>query len=248
MNMVVHGDGSVNMVHANSLAHPSAWSDEVLGRLFPDDIRKNGGIQNLRNNLKTLERPSEVEQFLSKFDVVVTNPPFGTKALIDDPSILSQFEIWTFESASKRKSLPPEQLFIERCLQFLKPGGVLGIVLPDSILSNPGLIWIRKWILLKAYVLASIDMPTETFEPHTGTQTSILILKKKHPEEQRLHKDYEIFMAIPEKVGHDRRGNPTYKLTFEGKMALDERGQPIVEDHLPLVSELFKEWAGRKFR
>jgi type I restriction enzyme M protein len=218
----------------------------VLGRLFPDDIRKNGGIQNLRNNLKTLERPSEVEQFLSKFDVVVTNPPFGTKALIDDPSILSQFEIWTFDSASKRKSLPPEQLFIERCLQFLKPGGVLGIVLPDSILSNPGLVWIRKWILLKAYVLASIDMPSETFEPHTGTQTSILILRKKHPEEQKLQKNYEIFMAIPQKVGYDRRGNPVYRMTHEGKIELDEKGNPAIEDHLPLVAESFKKWLRRK--
>jgi type I restriction enzyme M protein len=246
MNMVVHGDGSVNMVHANSLAHPSTWSDEVLERLFPEDVRKNGGVANLRNSLKTLERPSEVEQFLSKFDIVVTNPPFGTKALIDDPSILSQFEIWTFESTSKRKALPPEQLFIERCLQFLKPGGVLGIVLPDSILSNPGLVWIRKWILLKAYVVASVDMPTETFEPHTGTQTSILILRKKYPEEQKLQKTYEIFMAIPEKVGHDRRGNPVYKLTSEGEIALDEKGQPIIEDHLQLVSKLFKEWVSQK--
>jgi type I restriction enzyme M protein len=246
MNMVVHGDGSVNMVHANSLAHPSTWSDEVLERLFPEDVRKNGGVANLRNNLKTLERPLEVEQFLSKFDVVVTNPPFGTKALIDDPSILSQFEIWTFESASKRKSLPPEQLFIERCLQFLRPGGVLGIVLPDSILSNPGLVWIRKWILLKSYVLASVDMPTETFEPHTGTQTSILILRKKYPEEQKLQKTYEIFMAIPEKVGYDRRGNPIYKLTDEGKIELDNRGQPVVEDHLPLVADLFRKWVRKE--
>ncbi|MEM3507347.1 MAG: N-6 DNA methylase [Candidatus Bathyarchaeia archaeon] len=242
MNMVVHGDGSVNMVHANSLAHPSTWSDEVLERLFSEEVKKYGSIEKLRNYLKTLERPSEVEQFLSKFDIVVTNPPFGTKAVIDDPAILSQFEIWTFESKTKRKSLPPEQLFIERCLQLLKPGGILGMVVPDSILSNPGLVWIRKWILLKAYVLASIDLPTETFEPSTGTQTSILILKKKYPEEQKLQKDYEIFMAIPERVGHDRRGNPVYKLTAEGKIELDKKGQPVIEDHLPFVAELFRKW------
>jgi len=242
MNMVVHGDGSINIVHANSLAHPLTWSDEVLERLFAEEVRKHENVENLRNYLKTLERPSEVEQFLSKFDIVVTNPPFGTKAVIDDPDILSQFEIWTFESKAKRKSLPPEQLFIERCLQFLKPGGILGMVAPDSILSNPGLAWIRKWILLKAYVLASIDLPTETFEPSTGTQTSILILRKKYPEEQKLQKDYEIFMAIPEKVGHDRRGNPLYKLTTEGKIELDEKGQPVIEDHLPLVADLFRKY------
>jgi type I restriction enzyme M protein len=242
MNMVVHGDGSINMVHANSLAHPYTWSDEVLERLFPEEIKKYGSVESLRNYLKNLEKPSEIEKFLSKFDIVVTNPPFGTKAVIDDPAILSQFEIWTFESKTKRKSLPPEQLFIERCLQFLKPGGILGMVVPDSILSNPGLVWIRKWILLKTYVLASIDLPTETFEPSTGTQTSILILKKKYPEEEKLQKEYEIFMAIPEKVGHDRRGNPIYKLTADGKIELNEKGQPVIEDHLPIVAELFRKW------
>ena len=50
MNMVVHGDGSINMVHANSLAHPSIWSDEVLERLFPDDLRRNGGVVNLKKS------------------------------------------------------------------------------------------------------------------------------------------------------------------------------------------------------
>jgi len=89
-------------------------------------------------------------------------------------------------------------------------------------------------------------MPTETFEPHTGTQTSILILKKKYPDEQRLHKDYEIFMAIPEKVGHDRRGNPIYKLTSKGEVEIDEKGQPVIDDDLPHVAELFKKWIGQK--
>jgi len=242
MNMVVHGDGSANMVHANSLAHPSTWSDEVLETLFSDEIRELGSLDKFRKHLKTLEKPAEIEQALSKFDIVVTNPPFGTKGVIDDPAILSQFEIRTFDSSSKRSSLPPEQLFIERCLQFLRPGGVLGIVVPDSILSNPGLAWIRKWILMKSYVLASIDLPTETFEPHTGTQTSILILRKKYPEEQKLWKNYEIFMAKPEKVGHDRRGNPIYKMTLEGKIEVNEKGEPVIEDHLPIVAQLFKKW------
>ena len=62
----------------------------------------------------------------------------------------------------------------------------------------------------------------------------------------KLQEDYEIFMAMPEKVGHDRRGNPLYKLTPEGDIAVDEKGQPIIEDHLPLVAELFKEWLKRK--
>lgn len=217
MNMVMHGDGSANIMHVNSLEDSANWNSEAKEKV------KLGG-----------------------FDLVVTNPPFGTKIVIDDPNILNQFELTTFGANSPRTTLPPEQLFIERCLDFLKPGGYLGIVLPDSILSNPGLKWIREWILQKAYIIASIDLPVETFEPHTGTQTSILILKKKTSEQQKIQEDYEIFMAIPEKVGHDRRGNPIYKTTPDGEIELDENGNPIIEDYLPAVAKTFKEWLRRK--
>jgi type I restriction enzyme M protein len=217
MNMVMHGDGSANIVNANSLVSPSNWNEEAKKQVH-----------------------------FGEFDIVVTNPPFGTKAVIDDPDILSQFELTTFTANFPRTSLPPEQLFIERCLDFLKAGGVLGIVLPDSILSNPGLTWIREWLLKKAYIIASVDMPVETFEPHTGTQTSIFILKKKTPEQEKLQQDYEIFMAIPEKVGHDRRGNPVFRTTPKGEVELGTNGEPVVDDHLPLVAHMFKEWVRRK--
>ena len=131
-------------------------------------------------------------------------------------------------------------------MNFLKPGGYLGIVLPDSILSNPGLKWIREWVLEKTYIVASIDLPVETFEPHTGTQTSILILKKKTPEQEKKKEDYSIFMAIPEKVGHDRRGVPIFRTTPEGEIELDDSGEKIVDDHVPLVAEMFKKWIKEK--
>lgn len=215
MNMVMHGDGSSNIAHANSLEVLSNWNDEAKRKVH-----------------------------LEEFDIVVTNPPFGTKAIIDNPDILSQFELTTFKAGSPRTALPPEQLFVERCLDFLKPGGVLGIVLPDSILSNPGLTWIREWILKKAYIIASVDLPGETFA--VGTQTSILILKKKTPEQEKLLEDYDIFMAIPEKVGRDRRGNPIFKTTPEGEIELDENYKPLIDDHLSLVADMFKEWIRRK--
>lgn len=213
MNMVMHGDGSSNIVHANSLESPEYWNEEAKRKIAMGDM-----------------------------DIVVTNPPFGTKAIIDNPDILSQFELTTSGSNSSRTALPPEQLFVERCLQFLKPGGILAIVLPDSILSNPGLIWMRTWILEKAYVVASIDLPTETFEPHTGTQTSILILRKKVTNRGGAEHDYRVFMATPDKVGHDRRGNPLFKTTPSGGISLDNDDHPIIDDHLPMVAFLFRDW------
>lgn len=212
MNMVMHGDGSSNMLHANSLEHTSKWDNKVS-----DKIK------------------------FGEFDIVVTNPPFGTKAIIDNPSILDQFELRGYEAKNPRSSLPPEQLFIERCVDFLKPEGFLGIVLPDSILSNPGLEWIRKWIINKTYLIASIDLPVETFEPHTGTQTSVLILKKKKGQ-QRFDENYDIFMAIPQKVGHDRRGVPIFKSTLEGEIKVDNEGKPLIDDDLPKIPLLFNRW------
>jgi type I restriction enzyme M protein len=217
MNMVMHGDGSSNMLHADSLENPKEWKTDV------------------REKIK-----------FGEFDIVVTNPPFGANVPINKSDVLEQYELTTFDASNPRKSLPPEMLFIERCWDFLKPGGYMGIVLPDSILSNPGKEWIRKWILNKTYVIASIDLPVETFEPHTGTQTSVLILKKKTKEQQKIDEDYEVFMAIPEKIGHDRRGNPIFKKSPEGKIAVTENGEQIIDDHLPIITEKFKKWMNEK--
>ncbi|MCQ2964318.1 MAG: N-6 DNA methylase [archaeon] len=216
MNMVMHGDGSSNIFHANSLDSPKNWDNKLVEKIPFESV-----------------------------DVILTNPPFGSKTRIDDNNILRQYDIHNFKSMNPRKSLPPEQLFIERCLNFLKPGGIMAMVLPDSILSNPGLTWLRKYILKKTFLIASIDLPVETFQPHTGTQTSILILKKK-TNSQRYHDNYDIFMAIPEKVGHNRRGKSIYKTDIDGKVKIDCENNPIIDDDLPTVAEMFVKWIKTK--
>ena len=213
MNMVMHGDGSSNVYHANSLESPKKWDSDTQRALK-----------------------------FGTFDIVLTNPPFGANIKIDDSDILDQYEIIDKGAESKRTALPPEQLFIERCLDFLKPGGYLGIVLPDSILSNPGLTWLREYIFDETYIIASIDLPVETFQPNTGTQTSVLILRKKHDYEKRIKEYYDIFMALPEFVGHNRRGEPLYKQTPDGQNMLDSNGRLIINDSLPLVVESFNQW------
>ncbi|MBZ0283493.1 MAG: N-6 DNA methylase [Anaerolineae bacterium] len=251
MNLVMHGDGSTNVLHANSLLPPGEWPSEP-----PNDVFHK-------------VKPGS-------FDVIVTNPPFGSKIPIDDPHILEQFELATFETENgqRRASMPPEQLFIERCLYLLKPGGRLGIVLPDSILSNPGLAFIRRWILKQARVIASVDLPAVTFEPHTGTQTSVLILQKKTQDDLRLERqtgksiDYEVFMTTPQAVGHDRRGEvqylrtpdgdlieyeeeiSIYRRSVDGKMAEEKRRQSrkAIHDELPEVVRYFDDWVSKSDR
>jgi type I restriction enzyme M protein len=170
--------------------------------------------------------------------------------------------------------MPPEQLFIERCMQLLRPGGRLAIVLPDSILSNPGLAFIRRWILRQARVVASVDLPQVTFEPHTGTQTSVLLLQKKTREEISIERetgkprDYDLFMTTPEAVGHDRRGDTLYLRTPEGElieyedtleyMRRSPTGQLVIErrkqkikpkfDQLPEVVLYFADWVSKEGR
>ncbi len=251
MNLVMHGDGSTNVYHANSLLPSGEWPSESSNDVV--------------NNVK-----------LGAFDIVVTNPPFGSKIPIDDPHILDQFELAKFETEGgvRRASMPPEQLFIERCLQLLKPGGRLAIVLPDSILSNPGLAFIRRWVLMRARLIASIDLPQVTFEPYTGTQTSILLLQKKTRNEMAIEKemgrprDYEVFMTTPEAVGHDRRGEihylrtpegelieyddvvPVVRRNTEGQLVTEYREQKVREkfDQLPEVVRYFADWISKPAR
>jgi type I restriction enzyme M protein len=128
-------------------------------------------------------------------DVVMTNPPFGSEIPITDPNILRNFDlahIWERtedggfrNTGPPQGSVAPEVLFIERCVDWLKPGGRMGIVLPDGILGNPGDEYIRWWILRHTWVLASIDLPVEVFivEANVNILTSLLFLKKKTEQE-----------------------------------------------------------------
>ena len=118
-------------------------------------------------------------------------------------------------------SEPPEILFIDRCYQFLRPGGRLAIVLPDGILGNPNTEYVRDWILKRFKVLASVDLPVEAFLPQVGVQASLLFLQKLTDEQRALQRDgklkaYDVFMAIAEKVGKDRRGTPIYERDEDG--------------------------------
>ena len=141
----------------------------------------------------------------------------------------------------------------------------MGIVLPDGILGNPGDEYIRWWILRNAWVLASVDLPVETFiaEANVNILTSLLFLKRKTDDEIRGEDlggavDYSVFMAVAEKVGVDRRGATVYKRTPDGEEIIQEvdeserirvggqnvvrtlrRKVKIVDDDLPVIAEKY---------
>lgn len=264
MNMVMNNDGSGNIVQLNTLLPPALW---------PEDRKKL-----LANALGINPNTILNHKSIGLFDVIVTNPPFGAKIPIDDRQILEQYDLahtWTFDlnngwqmSSQLRSSVPPEQIFIERIIQLLKPGGRAAIVLPDSIFSSPGLEFIRVWLLRNTRIIASIDLHADTFQPHNGTQCSILFIVKKSKEEIEEESkmsqlvDYDVFMAMIEHIGHDKRGNTIYKRDEEGNLILehketqirdiDDEGyivyrreafdEKIVNDQTILVADVFAKW------
>jgi type I restriction enzyme M protein len=219
MNLVMHGDGSANVVQADSLSSPSEWEN-------PEAVRK------VSHN---------------SADIVFTNPPFGGSAMIDDPHILSKYELSWFGGGT-RSSMPAEQLFVEGALRFVKPGGLLAIVLPDSILNNPGLKFIREWLLVRSRLVASIDLPKETFADSGGVPNpSVLVVQKLTKAEIALAErgaldDYHIFMATPKTAGIDKRGNKLNLRTPEGFEIPDEGGDPILDDEIASVAGTFSDW------
>jgi len=246
------------------LIHPHQWERE-----FRLELAKALGVDQ-----ESFRNPTTD---LAHFDVIATNPPFGSKLPISDRETLSQYDlahVWVSEGDEFRKtedlqgSQSPEILFIERCWQFLRPGGRMAIVLPDGVLGNPQLGYVRWWILRRFRVVASVDLHPDTFQPRNGTQTSVLILQRKsaddvsHEERQGRLDDYRIFMAQVRAIGHDKRGNTLYVRNEEGEEILfppgedasllvlgddgaQRRGMPPakrVDDDTPKVAEAFLEW------
>jgi len=186
---------------------------------------------------------------LGFFDVLLTNPPFGSKIPITSRSLLEQYELgfkWKRDKKTgnwerTHKVLDkqvPQILFIERCLNLLKPGGRMAIVLPEGVYGNPTDGYIFEYIFKNAKILAIVSCPHETFQPSTHTKTSILFLEKVANNK----KDYNFFMAIAEKAGHDKNGKTIYKMDDRGNYILDKDGNPIVDDDLPTIAERFKEF------
>jgi predicted RNA methylase len=156
---------------------------------------------------------------------VATNPPFGTKITIKDPAILRNYDLASLNSRGRSTRTvspkPPDILFLERNIRLLKPGeGRLAIVLPYQILSGPQTTYVRRWLLAQAHILAVIDLPAVTFQPHTGTKTSLLVVKRRNePLDDISEMEKElIFFSIPKWIGHDRRGNPVYERDIEGNI------------------------------
>ncbi|MFA0181324.1 N-6 DNA methylase [Vibrio cyclitrophicus] len=259
MNAVMASNAMANIFHMNSLEYPQGHLTgvEAAKSKIPvgDSSGKDGSV-----------------------DVILTNPPFGSDIPVTDKQILEQYDlayVWErtedggFRKTDRRKdAVSPEILFIERCVQWLKQGGRMGIVLPDGILGNPGDEYIRWWLMQECWVLGCVDLPVESFivEANVNILTSLLFLKKKTESEKDAialdeEPEYPVFMAVAEKVGFDRRGNTLYERHPDGEEKVIEeeveeriringqnvvrklkRRSKILDDDLPKIAKAFKEF------
>jgi len=187
-HMAIAGDGRTNIVHENALHRPVEFIGDAK-KLFTRSGR------------------------LRQFDFIMTNPPFGTKTKVHAADA-RQFELghkWSKRPGGKwtMNDVPIDRdsyvLFIERCLQMLKEGGTLSIVLPETVFHGIRAGYLRQKLLQDNGVVAIIDLPHNTFRPHCNAKTCLLILTKG------MRRPDSVLMGTPKEMGHDHQGKTIYR-------------------------------------
>lgn len=230
--MLIAGDGKTNVTFANSL-DSEHWNEEARAKFRPFLRTFKGSEENRRNQEKMTD---------FNFDIVLTNPPFAGEI---KGVLLNRYDLgfkWDkdFQKTSKHQNkVSRDILFIERDLNFLKPGGRMAIVLPQGVLNNTQMEYVRRFVMDKAKILAVVGLHGNTFKPHTGTKTSVLFLQKWGGEAGEPQADYPIFMAVSKKGGKDTSGDYVYKKDRDGNVMYDESGKKIIDHDLDEIAEEF---------
>jgi type I restriction enzyme M protein len=218
---LIAGDGETNVLHLNTLDY-DRW-DETIDKNWL--LTYGEGY----NRLEEL-RKDKSDNKTFNFDILMANPPFAGD--IKETRIIYKYEL-SYNNKNKAKSkVGRDILFIERNLDFIKPGGRLAIVLPQGRFNNTTDKHIREYIAEKAKILAVVGLHGNTFKPHTGTKTSVLFLQKWDDKLCPKKDDYPIFFAVSEKAGKDNSGDYIYIKNGDGKAKLDKYGHFIVDHDL----------------
>lgn len=232
---LIAGDGRTNVYRANTL-DPRNWPIGVKAKMLP---RVRRFIEQERDDWNQ-------ENFrYFDFDVLLTNPPFAGD--IKDTRLIHQYDIAKKQNGKWETSVGRDILFIQRNLEFLRPGGRAAIVLPQGRFNNSGDEPIRRWIAERARILAVVGLHGNTFKPHTGTKTSVLFLQswdedKNSPSYNPRIDDYEVFLATSERSGKDNSGDYVYRIGPDNAPMLDSHNHMIVEHDLDEIAAGFVHW------
>lgn len=220
---LIAGDGQTNVLHLNTLDY-SRWNEITKQEEWNDTY--NEGFK----KLKKLQPKGSSDFSRFNFDLVMANPPFAGD--IKEQTILSHYELAKTDKGKWQKKVGRDILFIERNLNFLKPGGRMAIVLPQGRLNNSSDRYIRDFIAERCRILAVVGLHVNVFKPHTGTKTSVLFVQKWDDELCPRKDDYPIFFATMQKPSKDNSGEKIYIKDKNGEIKLDSHNHFIVDHDL----------------
>ncbi|MCK4905569.1 N-6 DNA methylase [bacterium] len=246
---LIAGDGNTNVLHLNNLDY-DRWNEVINNRDWL--VAYGGGLKRLEALQRT---PNSYKEF--NFDILMANPPFAGD--IKESRIIHKYDLGYNDKNKPKAKVGRDILFIERNLNFLKPGGRMAIVLPQGRFNNTSDKNIREYIAERARILAVVGLNVNTFKPHTGTKTSVLFLQKwnDNPKVGPLCPkvdDYPIFFAVSEKSGKDNSGEYVVVKNGNGQPKLDKNGHMVINHDLHNhdrelpdgVAEAFIEWAKKE--
>lgn len=225
LNLVLNWDGGAILEQMNSLSQKLLVDGSIL---------KEGEFTIKNYNAINWNNISDPNKDLKKFKIVATNPPFGkgrdlktgSEGKWDLPKeTIELYETWKAKTSDEQKlsnSMDMGILFLENAYKILEEGGRMGIVLSNSIASIKEWQNVRKWFINRMRIVATFDLPSNTFG-ETGVATTIIIAyKPKENEKHLLSQNYEVFVKEIENVGYEVKTvkrsvhfEPQYKINEE---------------------------------
>jgi len=202
---LIAGDGQTNVLHLNTLDY-ERWDENLKDEDWIDTY--NDGWK----KLKKLRANKTTNQDF-QFDILMANPPFAGD--IKESRILAKYELGKKPDGKYQTKVGRDILFIERNLDFLKPGGRMAVVLPQGRFNNSSDKQIREYISDRCRILGVVGLHGNVFKPHTGTKTSVLLVQKWNDDPKvgalcpRVD-DYPIFFATMQEPSKDNSGEKIY--------------------------------------
>jgi type I restriction enzyme M protein len=224
---LIAGDGQTNVLHLNTLDWKK-WDETIKDADW--QATYGPGWHRMRRL-----RANNGDNRAFKFDVLMANPPFAGD--IKQSDMLSPYELAHKNNGRLEGAVGRDLLFIERNLDFLRPGGRMAVVLPQGRFNTVSEQRVREFIAERCRILAVVGLHPNTFKPHTGTKTSVLFVQKWNDDPDAGSvcpkvDDYNIFFATQRKESKDTSGDKIYARSADGKLLRDPHGHWIVQHDL----------------
>ena len=235
MNMIMHGDSHGGVHHhdgflnVNSIFEerfdivltnpPFGANVEPTDKVLKSDIAEDGAVQ---------------DRYIKEYGDSYSEAQERVRAALNQP-IATLFDL----PRSSKSRIKTEVLFVERCLDLLKPGGRLGIVLPEGVFNNPSLAYVREFIEARALLRAVVSLPQETFiSSGASVKCSLLFLSKFTEEEQgrfdELRKEAEAEVESRDEAGLEAELDRRHAEIEEAEAAGDGERRRILRKELAM--------------